>query len=540
MLATSERRGAIAAGAGALVFIGLVVLVAVWGLLRTSMGMTADGGGFDAYIWRITRFTLVQALLSTALSIGFALPVARALARRPHFLGRNWLLRLFAVPLGLPAIVAALGLIGIWGRQGFVNDALGSAGLDAPISIYGLPGILLAHVFFNMPLAARLILAELERTPAEYWRTAAQLGLPSGRVFRIIEWPAIVRVLPGVAGLVFMLCATSFTLVLLLGGGPGATTIEVAIYQSLRFDFDPGRAVLLALLQIGLTATILLALSILPRAEEGPTAGAIVRRFDASGRVGTAVDTLFIGFGAAFVVSPLVAVAISGLAADLGRLAGESSVRDAALTSLSVAFMAASLSLCLATAAIYARHAADRRNGSRWHNAFRTTLGATTSLILLVPPVVLGAGWFVFLRGKVDVFAAAPVVVVGINALMALPFVMRVLEPAHRSHAMRTDHLSAQLGLTGLNRLRRIDVPALIRPVSMAAAFAMALSLGDLGAVALFGNQDFVTLPYLLLQRMGSYRTDDAAGLALLIGVVCLLLMMLGTRSMPSGGSGTV
>ena len=44
---------------------------------------------------------------------------------------------------------------------------------------------------------------------------------------------------------------------------------------------------------------------------------------------------------------------------------------------------------------------------------------------------------------------------------------------------------------------------------------AMALSLGDLGAIALFGSQDVVTLPYLLLQRMGSYRTSDAAGLAL-------------------------
>ena len=48
--------------------------------------------------------------------------------------------------------------------------------------------------------------------------------------------------LPGVAGLIFMLCMTSFTIVLTLGGGPAATTLEVAIYQSLRFDFDPARS----------------------------------------------------------------------------------------------------------------------------------------------------------------------------------------------------------------------------------------------------------------------------------------------------------
>ena len=38
------------------------------------------------------------------------------------------------------------------------------------------------------------------------------------------------------------------------------------------------------------------------------------------------------------------------------------------------------------------------------------------------------------------------------------------------------------------------------------------------------------TLPYLLMQRMGSYRTEDAAGIALLLGVLCLLLMTVSDR----------
>ena len=38
------------------------------------------------------------------------------------------------------------------------------------------------------------------------------------------------------------------------------------------------------------------------------------------------------------------------------------------------------------------------------------------------------------------------------------------------------------------------------------------------------------TLPYLLYQRMGSYRTADAAGLALLLGAICLLLMLAADR----------
>ena len=101
------------------------------------------------------------------------------------------------------------------------------------------------------------------------------------------------------------------------------------------------------------------------------------------------------------------------------------------------------------------------------------------------------------------------------------------MEPAHTTHMARTARLSASLGIAGVQTgCTLIDWPGMRRAFLLATAFAMALSLGDLGAIALFGSQDVVTLPYLLLQRMGSYRTSDAAGLALLLAIVCLLLMI--------------
>ena len=55
-----------------------------------------------------------------------------------------------------------------------------------------------------------------------------------------------------------MLCFTSFTTVLALGGGPKSTTLEVAVYQALRFDFDLATAGGLALVQLILTAGLLM------------------------------------------------------------------------------------------------------------------------------------------------------------------------------------------------------------------------------------------------------------------------------------------
>ncbi|MBB5043491.1 thiamine/thiamine pyrophosphate ABC transporter permease [Shinella fusca] len=529
LFARAERRTLRAAGAFALC--GVVAFVGA--ATAVLLGHAGEGGGaplFDAYIRRVATFTLMQAVLSTALSVLLAIPVARALARQRTFPGRMWILRLSVVPLGLPALVAALGIVEIWGRQGVVNDLLRLAGLKNPVSVYGLAGILIAHVFFNLPLAVRFLVAALERIPPEYWLTSANLGMRGGAVFRLIEWPVIRRVLPGIAGLVLMLCAASFTIVLTLGGGPAATTIEVAIYQALRFDFDPARAVLLAFLQIVVTGALLALLSLFGRPpEEGATAGRAIRRFD--GRQRRLADRLVILVFTLFTAAPLAATLVSGLAADFMRLALDPLLHRALLTSLAIAFASASLSLAVALPVVLVPQllgAGDTGMGTR---LMARALPAVGSLILLVPPVVMATGWFLMLRTFGETGRFAPAIVTVINALMALPFVIRVLEPAYRTHLARTARLALSLGVTGFDRFARIDWPALKKPFLTAFAFAMALSLGDLGAVAIFGAEGFVTLPWLLFSRMASYRTADAAGIALVLGVLCLLLTLPSTAA---------
>ncbi|MEN0119424.1 MAG: thiamine/thiamine pyrophosphate ABC transporter permease ThiP [Agrobacterium cavarae] len=525
MIARSDRRRFLISGMAAFTAVLLFIGLAVAALLSFDT-QAASNALFDTYTLRILRFTLWQAILSTVLSVTLGLPVALALARQRDFPGRVWIIRLMAVPMGLPVIVGALGLIAIWGRQGLLNAALLSAGVEQPFSIYGLSGILIAHVFFNLPLAVRFFLAGLERMPGEYWRMSAVLGMNSLSTFLFIEWPVVRRLVPGVAGLIFMLCATSFTLVLLLGGGPAATTIEVAIYQALRFDFDPPRAIALSLMQIVMTGLLLVLLSFLPGVEaEGQTQGERVRRFDAARPLARLWDGLVIVLAMLLVGLPLVAVAAYGLTADLWRLLSAEIFRRAAITSLSIALFSATLSVLVSVALIRARQVVADNNAPAWGaRLLAATLGGGASMVLLVPPVVLGSGWFLLLRPFGDVSVFAPFLVALINMLMALPFAMRVLEPAFATHQARTGRLVASLGLTGFSRFRLIDLPVLWRAFAMAFSFAMALSLGDLGAVALFGSERFVTLPWLVYSNMGSYRTNDAAGYAFILGVICLIL----------------
>ncbi len=516
---------ALAAALALAAMLGLVA-VPLAGLLLAAPGSgTASEVIRDPYVWHVARFTVWQAFLSTLLSTLFAIPVARALARRAAFPGRALLVRLLSLPLALPQLVAVLGILSVWGSNGWLARASAALGSGWRPDIYGLTGILLAHVFFNMPLMVRLLSAALERVPGEYWRLAAQLGMPPRTIWRLVEWPAIRAVLPGAAALVFMLCATSYTVVLVLGGGPGASTLEVAIYEALRFEFDPPRAVALAMLQLAITATVYLVLRRLAAPMEG---GFIPRapfpRLDGNRAGAQLHDALWLLAAAACTAAPLAGTVVSGLAADLPRLAAEPTVHAALLTSLLLAVTASLFALLLTWALLQPLR--DPRGGTA--DAPLTRAGdLAASLVLIVPPVILGAGWFVILMPAGNMEWHAPLVVAVINALMSLPFTWRVLQPAFRDVQQRHGRLCAQLGIRGLARLRLVDWPLMRRPLGLAAALSLALSLGDLGAVALFGSEDFRTLPWLLYQRLGSYRTDDAAGLALVLLVFIMILMAL-------------
>lgn len=521
--------------------LALAFLALLAGGALAALGWQAFGEGslfsvFNAYIWRITRFTLLQALLSSLLSVAFAIPLARALHASHDFYGRAFILRLFTLPLVLPSLVAILGITTIYGRNGLIAYLANLSGSSFIPNIYGLTGILLAHIFFNMPLAVRLILANLETIPADYWKLSAQLGMNNFARFRLIEWPVIRRNLAGIAGLIFMLCITSFTTVLTLGGGPRATTLEVAIYQALHFDFDLTRAVALTFIQLVLTLTVLSFLRFFGRpSEEGFSLHISARRYDTLKKSERFFNASIILISLLFIASPLIGIIASSFMADFTRLLTETAVWNAIFTSLWLGASSACLAILLSFALVIAHEYSVSQTPDATHNPFthlyQNILETGSSLILVIPPIIIGAGWFIMLRYFGNPFSFAAIMVITVNAAMAMPFAIRLIRPAWDNAAANHNKLCAQLGISGFNRFRLIDWPVMRRPAMIAFAFAFALSLGDLGTIALFGSDALTTLPYLLLQRMGSYRTLDAAGLALILGVLCLLLMMIADRA---------
>lgn len=463
--------------------------------------------------WAALRFTVTQAALSALISCLLAIPVARALARR-RFPGRGLLVTLLGAPFILPVIVAVLGLLAIFGRAGLVSRGLELIGLP-PLDIYGLKGVVLAHVFFNLPLATRLLLQGWLAIPAERFRLAASLRLGPAEFARILERPMLRATLPGAFAVIFLICLTSFAVALTLGGGPRATTVELAIYQAFAYEFDLGRAALLALLQVGLSLlAAILALRFAVPAALGSGLDRAVERWDAAAPGLKAQDAALLALVSAFLLLPLGAVAFAGLAA-LPAL--PASVWQAALRSLAVALGSAALTLALALPLALLVHRLR-------HRAAGALAEATGYLTVAASPLVMGTGLFLLLYPIADPARLALPVTATVNAAMTLPFALRALLPALRDSEAGFGRLADSLRLTGWTRLRLLTLPRLRRPLGFSAGIAAAFSMGDLGVIALFADAGNATLPLQLYRLMAAYRMDAAMGAALLLMAATLLI----------------
>ena len=99
------------------------------------------------------------------------------------------------------------------------------------------------------------------------------------------------------------------------GGGPQATTIELAIYQALSFDYDPARAALLAMVQMVCCLALVLLSQRLSKAIPIGVSNHLTGWRDPQDRLHSRVATGFmlIALALLLLLPPLLAVIVDGL-----------------------------------------------------------------------------------------------------------------------------------------------------------------------------------------------------------------------------------
>ncbi|MFW2512841.1 ABC transporter permease [Demequina sp. SO4-13] len=515
-----------------LAFLGLFFL---WPLAAV-MGRGLFDGGFDlagvldvATSSRTADAAVTTLALAAAGTVGALLlgvPGAYALYRL-RWRGQTAVRAVAAVPFVLPTVVVAAAFTALLGRSG----PLSGLGLDqSPVAIAA------ALVFYNVAVVIRVVggtWASLDPSTADAART---LGADRRQAFTHVTLPALAPSIGSAAAVVFLFCATSFGVVLVLGG-TRVRTIETEIYLQVNQFLDLRAAAVLSVLQLVFVALALGGAEWARRRRERSLG---TRRLDGtrplSGRgdrwaVGAVLTVL-----AAVLATPLWALVerslrtqdghgldhYAALLTDSGLGSLAVPMWQAAVNSLVAATVAAAIatSLGLIVAALLTRR--TRRS---------TALDSIVMLPLGVSAVVVGLGMLLTLNRSVlgvDLRGSWWLVPIA-QAVVALPLVARTLVPAARGIPASMRAAAGTLGASPWQAWRTVDWPLLKRPFGLATGFGFAIALGEFGATTFVARPDHPTLTtaiYRLLGRPGIENVGMAFAAAVVLAAMTAAVMM--------------
>lgn len=471
-------------------------------------------GQFLDVIW----FTVWQAAVSTLATLLLGLPAAWAVARF-SFPGRRLFRALVTIPFVLPTVVVASAVLAVIGPGGLV-------GRDLSGTVWA---ILIAHVFYNIAVVIRIVGGFWSQLDASVEEAARTLGASRTRTFLTVTLPRLRGALGAAAAIVFLFTFTSFGVVLILGG-IGVATIEVAIYQQAISFLDFAAAGALAMVQLVLVGGLLAAYGRYIDTQRGSGALRIIDPpRPATGRAKLAVGSV-IGTTSAVMFLPLLLlirgafVTADGIGAgNFTALSGRTrqllviSPIEALANSLVIALGAATIATVVGMSAAWALSTRNRR---------RRGLDLILMLPLGTSAVTIGFGFLLALDSPIDLRASTVLLPIG-HAIVAIPFVVRTALPVLRTARARYREAAAVLGANARQVFWKVDVPILGRALAVGSGFALVVSLGEFGATAFIARPDSPTLPVAIFRYLsipGTYPQALAMSVILMALTAALVL----------------
>lgn len=517
-------------------------------------GLTDEDGRFtlghiililsEPYTLRIILFTIEQALLSTLASILLGLPGAYLLARY-DFRGKSIIKAITTVPFVLPSIIVVLGFVIFFGNNGVLNRMLmGAFGLENPPLkvLYSMKAIILAHTFYNFPICIRLVSAVWSRINPNLEKAARSLGARGGKLFANILLPQIMPGILAASALIFIFCFTSFAIILVLGGGPKYSTIEVTIYRLAKVSLDLKAGSALAIIEVLLSIFFMYVYIKLQQkvsfAEkvklqyERKMLSSLLRSHYGIPVVLYLIVTFLV------IIAPMLAAAGRSF---VGRSdwTGQTSLTlewykriftDKGTGSLAVPYfsviknslffglMTVLFSLPLGTMIAYI--------STRTKFPGRGALETLAMLPLGVSSIILGLGYIkayqtfpLDITGKWYAIAFA-------HTIIACPFVIRSTTAVFRKINPRLVQAAVSLGATPLKAFWRIELPLIKSGIIAGATFAFAISIGEINATLMLYNPELTTLPIAIYRLISSYNYFAACALGTILMVICFLVFL--------------
>jgi thiamine transport system permease protein len=508
-------------------------------------------------VFRPLGFTFWQAFISMLLTMLIGMPAAYVFSKY-SFPGKNILKMLTTIPFILPTVVVAASFNALVGPKGLINIGLiNMFGLSSPpISFLNtLTAILVAHVFYNTSVIIRVVGSAWSQLDTRLENAARVLGASGWTAFREITLPLLKPSILAAAILVFLFDFTSFGVVLLLGG-PGFATLEVEIYiQALHLLNIPFAAILSAI-QLVCTLALTLIQSGINKRQEIP----ITPRLKGENlrKPVHMREKLFVGITLLVIFMLLITPLIALSARSFAKLEANRGERGDFVPKLTleyyrelfinrrgslfyvppIAAIRNSLIYALATVCVSLPLGLLAGMAFTRNTRINQWLNALVMLPLGASAVTLGLGFIIGFNKLPINFLQSPTAIPLVHSLVALPFVVRTIQPALLSIPDNLRQAASVLGASPWVVWREIDWPIISRAALVAAIFSFTISLGEFGATTFISRPEFPTMPvaiYRFLSQPGALNYGQAMAMSNILMVVCGASILLLERLQGNG-----
>ncbi|WAC56147.1 ABC transporter permease [Gordonia sp. SL306] len=532
---TAGRVGGLALRVVPAAFILILFIWPLGALVRRAIDSGSDVGVGEllrrTHALNLLGFTLWQAAASTVLALVVAAPMVWLVAR-VRIPGSALLMVIVTVPFVLPTVVVGVAFRAL---------------LDGPLAFAhvgsGLWPILLAHAFLNVAVVARVVGAAWRSLDTRQAEAAQTLGAGRVRAFLTVVAPRLMPAVGAAAALVFLFCSTSFGVIVVLGNGE-IRTLETEIYTQAIGYFRIPEAVALSMVQIVVVvAALLLTRVFTDPAGSGAGARPTETRFRPHGR-GWLPVLAAVAWTVVVLVGPIAVLALRSVrpgADGAWTLDGYRSLTesvngvtplDTLRYSLVTAALAMAIALVVGLLAAVAMH--------RSHGVWAATGNVVATIPLGVSAVTLGFGYLIVLAALPADVASSGLVIPCVQALIAIPVVVRIALPALSSVPGRLREAAATLGAGPVRVFLTVDLPLIGRALCAAGGFAFVMALGEFGATSFLARADTTTLPVLIgsaLNRPGADNLATAMAASMLLVAVTTLAVVVVEALRPRTGA---
>ena len=230
----------------------LVYLFFIITLFITTLYFLSNADNFSDFkffsYFNTIKFTFFQAFLACSISsiAGFIFGLILYLSNKNPKVISSLLNFCFI----LPVIFVSFGSIFFYSSNGILSIIFHWLSVDYNVNVFSLKGIIYVTSYFNIAFNANFFYRKLINIPENYIKVLQSNGIPFLKSIKLQLKNFIFSGYSSVLILSFIFCIGNFTIVYLLSGSPNLTTIELAIYQSIIFDADLMRAILLGMTQL--------------------------------------------------------------------------------------------------------------------------------------------------------------------------------------------------------------------------------------------------------------------------------------------------